>query len=284
MKPGPARRITHDKSFCLKKNPCWSPDGAEIVMSRQTGGFGGQFGIWAVRADGSGIRQVTESTPKKEPRVEPDWSSQNKLVYISYTYTGTDGFLHMHTCDPDGKNDKRIIAADSAKVQFNMHPCWSPDGKTIAFVGTREGGNPEILLCDADGGSIRRITNDPGMDEWPSWSPDGKRIAFHSNREGTWGIFVMDSDGKNVRRLSEPNSQDTTPRWSPTGKHIAFVTRRDGNDEIYVMDADGRNPVNVSRDSGVDRFPAWRPDGKALAWISMRENMPELYVAEIVES
>ena len=274
------KRITSDRTFCLKKNPSWSPDGTEIVVSRQTGGFGGQFGIWAVRADGSGIRQITANTPDKAPRVEPAWSSTGRIAYVLYTFTGTDGFLHLHTCGPDGKDDKRILAADSAKVQFNMHPCWSPNGGALTFVGTRDG-NPEIYLCDPDGKDIRRITSDPAMDEWPSWSPDGNRIAFHSNREGSWGIYVMGADGKSVRRLSPPNSHDTYPKWSPSGKHVAYVTRRDGNDEIYLMDTDGKNPVNVSNHSAWDRFPAWRPDGKALAWISYRENLPELYVAEV---
>ena len=276
----PPQRITSDRTFCLKKNPCWSPDGTEIAVARQTGGFGGQFGIWAVRADGSGIRSITAPTPEKAPRVEPTWSSTGRITYICYTYTGTDGFLHVHTCEPDGKDDRRIIAADSAKVQFNMHPCWSPDGKTLAFVGTRHG-NPEIYLCEPDGSGIRRLTNDPAMDEWPTWSPDGRQLAFHSNREGSWGIYVMDVDDKKVRRLSAPNSHDTYPRWRPDGKHIAFVSRRDGNDEIYVMDTDGKNPVNVSSHPAWDRFPAWRPDGKALAWVSFRENLPELYVAEV---
>ncbi len=250
-------------------------------MSRQTGGFGGQFSIWAVKADGSGLRQITESTPEKAPRFEPDWSSQNRIAYVHYTYTGTDGFLHLHTVGADGKDNKRIIAADSAKVQFNMHPCWSPDGKTLAFIGTRENGNPEVWLCDESGGNLRRITSDPGMDEWPSWSPDGKQIAFHSNRDGSWGIYVMDADGKNVRRLSASNSSDTYPRWCPNGTHIAFQTRRDGNDEIYVMEVDGKNPQNVTRHDAWDRFPTWRPDGKALAWFSFREGLPELYVGEI---
>lgn len=281
MRIGTPRRITSDSTFCMKKNPCWSPDGSQIVMARQTGGFGGQFGIWTISVDGTGLRQITEPTPEKAPRMEPDWSSQNLIAYVHYTYTGTDGFLHVHTVAPDGKANKRILSADSAKVQFNMHPCWSPDGETLAFVSTRESGNPEIYLCSREGGNIRRLTNDPGMDEWPTWSPDGKRIAFHSNREGTWGIYVMDSDGKNARRLSLPDSADTYPRWSPNGTHLAFQSRRDGNDEIYIMDSDGKNARNLTNHGAWDRFRAWRPDGKAIAWFSLRDNLPELYVAEI---
>ena len=74
----------------------------------------------------------------------------------------------------------------------------------IAFVSNRDG-NPEIYVMDADGGNLRRLTNNPARDYAPSWSPDGKRIAFISDRDGharrripglfTSEIYVMDADG-----------------------------------------------------------------------------------------
>ena len=74
----------------------------------------------------------------------------------------------------------------------------------IAFVSHRDG-NPEIYVMDADGGNLRRFTNNPDKDWTPSWSPDGKRIAFASNRDGqfidgspnisAYEIYVMDADG-----------------------------------------------------------------------------------------
>lgn len=274
MRFGPPRRVTSDKSFCMKKNLCWSPDGSEIIFAREVGI---EYCIWAVKPDGSGLRQISESTPDKSPKVEPDCSIERRLVYVFYTYAGTDGFLNIQTMDLEGKNVKRIIPTPP---QFNMHPAWSPDGRTIAFVSTRDG-NPEIYLCDPEGKNIRRITNDPAMDEHPSWSPDGKQIAFNSNRDGNWEIYSMDADGKNAKRLTNHPSADTYPKWSPDRKHIAFITFRDGNDEIYVMDSDGGNPTNVSNHPAWDRFPAWRPDGKALAWVSYRDNMPEVYLAEV---
>jgi len=276
MMIGPAKRITHDSAFCMKKNLCWTPGGEKIVFAREVGI---EYCIYSINPDGTGLKQISESTPDKSPKYEPDCSPDGtRIVYLFYTYAGTDGFLNIQTMDMDGKNVKRIVPTPP---QFNMHPAWSPDGKTIAFVSTRAG-NPEIHLCDPDGNNVRRITNDPAMDEHPTWSPDSKQIAFNSNRDGNWEIYSMDADGKHVRRLTNHPSSDTYPKWSPDGKHIAFMTFREGNDEIYVMDADGKNPANLSNHPSWDRFPAWRPDGKALAWVSYRENMPEIYVAELV--
>ena len=48
----------------------------------------------------------------------------------------------------------------------------------IAFVSDRDG-NTEIYVMDADGGNLRRLTDNPAIDWDPSWSPDGKTHCFH---------------------------------------------------------------------------------------------------------
>ena len=57
---------------------------------------------------------------------------------------------------------------------FEESPRWSPDGKRIAWVSTRDG-NQDIYTVDADGKDVKRLTNDPAPDNNPSWSPDGKQ-------------------------------------------------------------------------------------------------------------
>ena len=59
-------------------------------------------------------------------------------------------------------------------------PCWSPDGKLLAFVSDREG-SPQIWIIPADGGEARRVTDVPTGTGGPLWSPDGRSIAFTSS-------------------------------------------------------------------------------------------------------
>ena len=79
----------------------------------------------------------------------------------------------------------------------------------IAFMSQRDG-NPEIYVMDADGGNLRRLTDNSDKDFSPSWSPDGKRIAFMSDRDGqvharhgwsTYEIYVMNAD-RSIPNLS----------------------------------------------------------------------------------
>src|ERR1051325_9865870 len=222
MKVGPVRRLTTDG--CFKQNPCFSPDGKQIVFSRH---YDDEFSICVMNADGTNFRQITEHRGDKVPQYHPDWSPDGKkIVYTFFTFAGTDGTEHIQTMTPEGKNIERIVSG----TQFNQHPIWSPDSKKVAFCSMRDG-HPEIYVVDADGKNIRRVTQtaNPINNHHPSWSQDGSRIAFDSDRDGNFEIYTMDADGKNVHRLTEHPSADESPRWSPDGKHIAFTTFRDGN-------------------------------------------------------
>lgn len=60
-------------------------------------------------------------------------------------------------------------------------PAFSPDGKTLAFISTRDGGAQIWLLPVAAGGEARRLTRLPTEVAGPLvFSPDGRLIAFTS--------------------------------------------------------------------------------------------------------
>ena len=59
-------------------------------------------------------------------------------------------------------------------------PRWSPDGRTLGFISTREGG-AQIWRLPARGGEPNKLTKfEPGVADF-LWSPDGKGLFFWSN-------------------------------------------------------------------------------------------------------
>jgi dipeptidyl aminopeptidase/acylaminoacyl peptidase len=59
-------------------------------------------------------------------------------------------------------------------------PRWSPDGKTLAFISSRESGQ-QIWRLPTRGGEPTRITHfEPGVGDFV-WSPDGKALYFWSD-------------------------------------------------------------------------------------------------------
>ena len=82
-----------------------------------------------------------------------------------------------------------------------MDPCWSPDGKRIAFSSGRSGKGWRLYVIDADGGNVKEINDSTSYFGWMhnAWSPDGKKIAYaHTDDNGGVEIFVCDPDGNHI--------------------------------------------------------------------------------------
>src|SRR5262245_8018341 len=263
-------RLTKDGSF--KQHLQWSPDGKKFLFTRIDKG---KMGLWTMNADGGALRRLFQHD--EGPDFDGHWSPDSKrIVFIYDILQGTDGKLHIHTINADGTDNKVLIPNKALEES----PRWSPDGKQIAFVSTRDG-NQEIYVADADGNNIKRLTSEIAFDNNPSWSPDSKEIAFASSRSGNFEIYRMKSDGSGLRRLTNNTALDYWPAWSPDGKRIAFTSNRDGNYEIYVMDADGGNPRNLTRNPAQDNYATWSPDGKRIAFISTRDGGHDIYVMDV---
>ncbi len=59
-------------------------------------------------------------------------------------------------------------------------PAWSPDGKTIAFISSRDG-NSQVYVLSMQGGESHAITHLSSGADMVKWSPDGATIAFTSS-------------------------------------------------------------------------------------------------------
>ena len=250
----------------------WSPDGKKFLFSRIRGKA---LTLWTMNSDGSDLKRVLPN--EAQPHFDGHWSPDSqKIVFVFDKLRGTDGDLQIDVCNADGTEHKNLVPHKAMEES----PRWSPDGKTIVWVSTRDK-NPDIFVVGVDGKGIKRLTNDPAFDINPSWSPDGKEIVFCSTRAGNYEIYVMKADGSEVRRLTDHPKMDYWPVWSSDGKRIAFTSNRDGNYEIYVMDADGKNLRNVSNHPGWDNYATWSPDGTRLAFVSNRGGTHEVYVVEV---
>ena len=230
----------------------------------------GDFEIYAMSADGSGLAQLTNNRSHDfDPSLSPDG---RRIAFVSNR--DGDSNYEIYAMSADGSNQTRLTN-NSAK---DYDPSWSPDGRRIAFTSERDGNN-EVYAMNADGSGVARLTNDSARDTQPSWSPDSRRIAFVSSRDGNEEIYAMNADGSNQTRLTNSSAgDDATPSWSPDGQRIAFASDRDGNWEIYAMSADGSNQTRLTnRSSATDAAPSWSPDGRRIAFESEGIGSDEIY-------
>ena len=152
----------------------------------------------------------------------------------------------------DGSNDTAL----TDNTALERDPCWSPDGKRIAFASDRDG-NLEIYVMDADGGNQNRLTNNTEVDVYPVWSPDGQKIAD----KVMGGVYVINADGSDqvkVYDMGKASMNPVPPIWSPDGTRIAFRDDRQDHDGILVMDADGENEFALTK-RFILGWLSWKP-------------------------
>lgn len=154
------RRLTHDPG--ADRAPAWSPDGRRIVFISDRASRP-NFDIYVMNADGSNLQRLTKSGANWAPEFSP-----------------TTPHLAMQV-----DNDIRVLDLSSGTIrlltfapQDGLNPTWSPDGKQLAFVTTRNR-RLEIFTMNDVGGDQQLLVSMPrGAVIDPRWSPDGTRIAF----------------------------------------------------------------------------------------------------------
>jgi Tol biopolymer transport system component/DNA-binding winged helix-turn-helix (wHTH) protein len=204
-KPEPEQLTSGPLSFL---GPSPSPDGKRLFV------IGSQIRGELVRYDRQSGRFVGYLAGLSAEGL--DFSRDGEwLTYVAYP-EGTlwrgrvDGSQRLRLTDPD--------------MRVGM-PRWSPDGRWIAFQGTKASGGWKIYVVSAAGGTSEQLARgqDPQLD--PNWSPDGKSLVFgESFTTATPRIHVLDLGSRQVSTL--PASDGLyCPRWSPDGRFIAALTK-----------------------------------------------------------
>jgi TolB protein len=160
---------------------------------------------------------------------------------------------------------------------------WSPDGKTLAFVGQRNG-DFDIYTIPVDGGDETRLTTAKGLDDGPEYSPDGKYIYFNSERTGHMQIWRMKTDGSEQEQVFSDDLNNWFPHISPDGQWMVFLTYEadvtghpeNKNVTLRLMSLNDRNAIDkkitvlakLFGGQGTINVPSWSPDSKQVAFVS----------------
>jgi TolB protein len=121
--------------------------------------------------------------------------------------------------------------------EFAGFPCWSPDGKVIAYQMKR-GDDANIMVVSSDGGEPTQLTFDRGR-RWPfTFAPDGDHIVFAGENDGVWNVFWVSRSTKQQKQLTnytKLNAYVRYPAWSPLGNQIVYeYAETKGN--IWLME------------------------------------------------
>jgi len=224
------------------------------------------------------------------PEISPDGQ------WVAYTVTTTDSAKDKTDTDIwmtswDGSQTIQVTSSPDAEST----PRWSPDGRYLSFLSSRQAGKgAQLWLLDRRGGEANRVTElKSGIREY-EWSPDGRRVAlvmedvapegdsaakkpkpividryhFKSDAAGYLDsarshLYLFDLATRTTAVLTPGGYDERSPVWSPDGRWIAFESSRsDGdvdrsnNSDVFVIEArSGETPRRLTTFEGPDACP-----------------------------
>jgi tricorn protease len=205
--------------------------------------------------------------PIRFPRT-PDISPDGKLVAFSY-------LGDIWTVEAIGGVARPVTMHEAHEI----NPCFSPDGRWIAFSSNRHG-SYDVFVVAAHGGRPKRLTFDSAHDMAMGWTPDGKGVIFSSTRSTNFPpspeMYVVPFEGGRERPLPFVDAKELA--LCPTGGHAAFSRgpgiwyrkgyRGSSNDDIWLANAEGTVVRRLTDFNGQDTSPMWSPDGRKIYYVS----------------
>ena len=156
----------------IPSSPAWSPRG-DLIAFEATVEIGTATDIYVMRADGSGMRQLTD---------DPSWGQFPQWTPDGSTIVYQDSGPNVNEEDAQFSSTSDIweVPATGGRATplftrpgNDAHPSIAPDGTRIAY--HRADG---LWIADLDGSDAVLLVSGRTGGFTPRWSPDGATIAY----------------------------------------------------------------------------------------------------------
>ena len=200
-----------------------------------------------------------------DPQVSPDGA------WVAYTVRTPNLQEDRNTSDIwmtrwDGQESVRL----TTNKESESSPRWSPDGKSLAFLSSRDDDNDasQVWLLPRTGGEAEKITSEKGGVDDFDWSPDSKKLV----------LVVTDPDpntdpdadggkGSEKKKTKKPIVIDRYQFKSDGSGYLGKL-----RNHLSIFDVATHKSEVLTTGPHDEELPAWSPDGKTIAFVSKRQD------------
>jgi Tol biopolymer transport system component len=172
----------------------------------------------------------------------------------------------------DGENDVWVVDLVrgtllrlSTSVGEDETPVWSPDGRFIAWTGTRHDVPRAVYRKPADGSGSEEVLFKGDLHlHLNDWSADGKTLVLQMQDPQTGpDLYTLDVASGKAVALLQTRFREHSARLSPSGRHVVYVSDESGREEVYVQTFPGLGgKLRVTTEGG--QQPIWSRDGRSI--------------------
>src|SRR5688500_7771928 len=267
--------------------PVLSSDGNYIAFLSNGNEKRGELFIdlWLGNAKtGERVKRLVKST------LNPDFE-ELRLLYSQSAFSN-DGKTLAFTAQRAGKDVLYLLDIPSRKVRKRLDlpfdavtaPYFSPDDSRIVFSAT-QGGITDLYIVGANGGNLKRLTNDIYGDLQPTWSPEGNRVAFDRDRGppnelaqlhiAKWQTALIALETIAIKVNPGQFGHNINPQCAPDGRSLAYISDRTGVANIFLYDFADKSQYQLTNVlGGVSAITEYSP---ALTWARGADRMAFTY-------
>lgn len=267
--------------------PVWSPDGASLAFLRMTEDKAQYWVIPSgVNGGGPAERKVAEYDAPEDarpegtrPRVSAAWMRDGKSLVVAGWQADQPPALYEVNV---ASGAARQLTDPAAGSTGDSTPAVSPDGRSVAFVRGTQGEASDIWVCDAKGGSPRRVTFNESAIRGIAWSADGSELVYATNRmRANWQLFRIAVVGGSPREVPVGAREANDPAIAGQGHRLAY-TQTPSMSAIWVagLGEDAAHTRPILRSAGREALPSWSPDGKRIAYVSDESGQDQIWVSD----